>query len=264
MWRKIGKFLFAVYYFPVFFLITMIVGWAGRIIGLFSLEAGRYWSLKVWGWAVLSCAFVRVKTAGLENLPPASQGGAIIYANHQAYTDIPALAVASPRPLAFVAKKDLLKIPFLGGQVAQMHYPIARGNYQETQALLLKGLDNIKKGGLMAIFPEGTRNRTDRTLLPFKKGAFIMARESGAPLVPVAISGTSRVWPAGDWAPLWGTLTLTFGPPLYPEPGENLAALTKRARGALLTMRGGLKPSDLNPAPLKPKPSGPISGETSA
>jgi 1-acyl-sn-glycerol-3-phosphate acyltransferase len=93
----------------------------------------------------------------------------------------------------------------------------------------------LARGEVLSIFPEGTRRHKDKegSLLPFKKGAFILARQTGVPAVPVAVKNTGDLWPVGSLGPRSGLVRVRIGPPLASIPGEKLGAFTARAQEAL-------------------------------
>jgi 1-acyl-sn-glycerol-3-phosphate acyltransferase len=94
----------------------------------------------------------------------------------------------------------------------------------------------------MAIFPEGTRNKTEDPILPFKKGAFILAKHTGVPLVPLAILNTGALWPSGSFLPRPGRVKVAIGEPIAVGPRESLASVAERAgqilAGLYLELRG--------------------------
>nr|WP_307437584.1 lysophospholipid acyltransferase family protein [Labrys monachus] len=98
----------------------------------------------------------------------------------------------------------------------------------------------IEAGSSLILFPEGTRNTTDRPLLPFKSGLYWLAkRRPGVDLVPVWIDNLNRVMPKGEFLPVPFLCTVTFGTPLRFEPGEDRQAFLDRSQEALLALRPG-------------------------
>jgi 1-acyl-sn-glycerol-3-phosphate acyltransferase len=90
----------------------------------------------------------------------------------------------------------------------------------------------LEQGSCLVIFPEGTRSR-DGSLLPFKKGPFFLAMESGAPVVPVSIVGTTRLLPKGSVSLKNGTITITFHAPLHPSTYASKEDLMEAVRRAI-------------------------------
>jgi hypothetical protein len=89
----------------------------------------------------------------------------------------------------------------------------------------------------MAIFPEGTRNNAeDPPILPFKKGAFILAKHTGAPLIPLAIYDAGRLWPSGSYLPRPGRILVAIGQPLKVSSRDPLATVAQRAGETLTSL----------------------------
>jgi len=227
------NFFYVLYYVPLLTFLTVILGSASVVLSYFSTRAARYLTNRLWGYAVLLPAGIRLKTVGLENLP-ASGRGFIIFANHSSLTDIPTVALATKLPVSWVAKASLGKIPFFGWALARVHMLVDRGGGPESARKMVEEAETrLRNGEILSIFPEGTRNRSTEALLPFKKGTFILAKHTGAPMVPVAIKNAGRLWPADKFWPEPGEIRVKIGQPLTPASGERLGDLTLRAQAAL-------------------------------
>lgn len=120
----------------------------------------------------------------------------IYISNHQSFLDIPSIIHAVKAPLYFVAKKELKKLPFLGWyiSISGMIF-IDRSNRNKAIESMRKAGEMIRNGKSVLTFPEGTRTKTG-DLLPFKKGAFVMAISAKTPIVPIVIKGTGKIFPA--------------------------------------------------------------------
>ena len=213
--------------------LTIVLGSVSVILSFFSPRAARYATNTLWGHLALDPGGLRLSSLGLDNLPDSS-GGFIIYANHSSMADIPTVALSTGRPVTWVAKASLGRIPFFGWALARVHMLVDRGGGAESARKMVGEAEaRLARGEILSIFPEGTRNRGAELLLPFKKGAFILAKHTGAPIVPLAIKNAGRLWPAGKFWPRPGTIRVKIGQPLTPEPGEKLGALTLRAQRAL-------------------------------
>ena len=225
--------LYLVWYLPILTFLTICVALTCLAAGLFSLRLARYVSNVVWGRLVLTPGGFRLRVYGREHLPP-GPGGFILFANHNSLLDIPAVTLAARRPLCWVAKADLSRVPFFGWALARVHLLVDRaGGTETTRRLMEEAAARLARGEVLTIFPEGTRRRGPEPLLPFKKGAFIMAKHTGARLVPVALKGAGELWPPGRLTPRPGLIRVRFGPPLAEAPAEKTAALADRARAAL-------------------------------
>ena len=100
-----------------------------------------------------------------------------------------------PNLTGFVAKKDFGKVPFLSTWMKFVHCLfLDRDNIREGLKTILEGVELIKSGVSMTIFPEGTRNRTENNLLPFKEGSFKLAEKSGCKIIPMVQNNTEACW----------------------------------------------------------------------
>lgn len=152
---------------------------------------------------------------GVENLP--QEGTALYVANHQSYMDIPAVMAVLERPLGFVVKDDLAKIPFFDQWLVQMQcVPIVRGEARKALEAILKAAKILKSGHDMVLYPEGTRSK-DGTLLPFKAGSLKAAQRGNAMIVPMAIDGACDVMPRGSFIIYPKKITVTVFPPISAE-----------------------------------------------
>ncbi len=127
----------------------------------------------------------RLRVTGREKLP--QSGSVILAANHVSYFDPPVVAVASPRRLTFLAKKELFAYPPFGRYLRAVGaYPLDRS--QGDTAAVRYAVTKLREGNALLIFPEGSRNIDGKA--EAKNGVALLARLSGAPIVPVGIVGT--------------------------------------------------------------------------
>ena len=146
------------------------------------------------GWAIAIIFFVGCNAVvrGRENIP--KKGGICFVGNHCGFFDIALLLAYCGRPFGFVAKKELLFVPFLNAWIYMLGgLFIDRLNVRKAIRTINKGVARIKKGGGMVIFPEGHRSK-GRGLLPFHAGSLKLATQAGAVIVPVAIKGSYDVF----------------------------------------------------------------------
>jgi 1-acyl-sn-glycerol-3-phosphate acyltransferase len=145
-----------------------------------------------WGRSVILLIGCKVTAAGRENIP--HTGGVCFVCNHNSYFDIPLLLGYSGRVLGFIAKKELLFIPFISLWIFMLGgLFIDRKNPRKGLQTINKGIARIKAGGGMLIFPEGHRSQ-GQGLLPFHPGSLKLATQSEAVIVPVAIKGSYDVF----------------------------------------------------------------------
>ena len=134
--------------------------------------------------------YFRMHVSGVEHVPEA--GAAIIAPNHKSFLDPFFIAVRIPRQLRFMAKTELIEAPYGGLLVRLGAFPVRRG--QSDSDALETAREILRQGGLLALFPEGTRVRDPDQLGNPRRGAGRLALDSGAPLVPCAITGTERLF----------------------------------------------------------------------
>jgi len=158
-----------------------------KIGSLLVYHIVRGWSLIL--IKVLGCA---VTVSGKEKIP--RKGGVCFVSNHDGYFDIALLLAYCGRPFGFIAKKELLFLPFINIWIFMLGgLFIDRKNIKSAVKTINNGVKRIKTGGGMIIFPEGHRAK-GRGLLPFHPGSLKLATQAGAPIVPVAIEGTYKVF----------------------------------------------------------------------
>lgn len=137
-------------------------------------------------------AGLRTRVEGLENIP---QGTCLFVANHTSNADAPAIVGSIPRRIAILAKKSLFAIPIVGTAFRLAQFvPVDRANPERAVESIDVAVERMKRGVSFLIYPEGTRSQNGR-LLPFRRGAFVLAIKAGVPVVPVACSGAHRVLP---------------------------------------------------------------------
>ena len=160
--------------------------------------------------------FFRMRVEGLENLP--REGGALICANHQSYLDILVIGAAVPRHVTFVARDTLADWAWLAFVMRRCGAILIRRGTSDRAAIRAMS-ESLKAGGIVAIYPEGTRSLDGHTAT-FKGGAVMAARIAGVKLVPAGIRGAHQAWPKGRFFPLPRKIGVRFGPPIDPA-GED-------------------------------------------
>jgi 1-acyl-sn-glycerol-3-phosphate acyltransferase len=185
---------------------------AGRVFRGPAPERVMGW----WGRAFVRLGGFRVRVEGMERLPP---GGAVLVANHQSVVDIPLLLSAFRRPVKFLAKRELGEIPLFGKAMAAAgNLFVDREDPRDAVQMLREAAARVRCGGLIAVFPEGTRS-ADGSIGEFKPGAFYLAQRSGAPVVPVYIDGGNRALPKGTFRFRPADLLVRVLPPLTAAEG---------------------------------------------
>jgi len=152
-------------------------------------------------------SLARFQVEGTENVPKA--GPLIVVSNHLSRTDPPIIGSAIPRRIAFMAKEELFRSPFMAAMLKGFGaFPVRK---QEADRTALRRAYSVLENGLaLGVFPEGTRSK-DAVLQPGMLGAALIAMRTGAPVLPVAIYGTERLRGTGFlWRP---AITLHIGQP---------------------------------------------------
>jgi 1-acyl-sn-glycerol-3-phosphate acyltransferase len=194
-----------------------------------------------WGPLNLKMGFSSLTIEGREHLPPAG-APFVAMMNHQSMIDIIVAWMVLPTGPRFVAKKVLLYVPVVGVFMWVMGMvPIDRSNRHAAIAALRKAQDVIKRGRILAVFPEGTRTKDGR-VLPFKKGVFVVAQKANAPIVPIALEGCATLVPRTGWKPRPSQLRVKIGAPIDARgvPRDELMARVRTAIIDLNVGAGGL------------------------
>ena len=165
------------------------------------------------GWArsVIKATGCTVTVTGRENIP--RTGGVCFVGNHDGYFDIVLMLAYCGRPIGFIAKKELIFLPVFNAWIFLVGgLYIDRSDIRKASHTINKGVQRIKSGGGMIIFPEGHRSK-GRGLLPFHPGSLKLATMAEAPIVPVALTGSYNVFEKTGRV-LKTSATITFCPPI--------------------------------------------------
>ncbi len=174
---------------------------------------------------VIARAYFRISEVGPENIP--LTGPAIVASNHASNLDPPLAAVTCHRELHFLAKEELFRVPLFSRLIWALNArPINRGGVDRKA--LRECADILKAGGVLVIFPEGTRTR-DGNLQEAKPGAAMIAAQAGVPIVPAYIDGSFAAMPRKGGFPRPARVTVYYGKPFLPEEAGGDPA-DKRAR----------------------------------
>jgi cytidylate kinase len=182
---------------------------------------------------VLFRSLFRVSVVGAEHVP--SSGAVLIAGNHTGFLDGPLAYAFSPRPATFIAKSELFIGPLARALGWLGQIPVHRG--RPDRSALRLGLSVLRTGGALGVFPEGTRGAGQ--LATVSDGVAYLALRSGAPVVPLAVIGTSEAMPKGAKLPRWrAPVGLVFGPAFIVEvEGDPRARRTVRAAGEQIRLQ---------------------------
>ena len=190
------------------------------------------WRMLHWPVYYFCCSWIRVRIQGQEHIDH-SQGGLFLI-NHQTFLDPLLVAVKLTRPVSFLARDNLFRIPILGWVLRNTHViPISREAARGGSIRV--ATEQLEVGFLVGIFPEGTRSADD-DVHRFRPGFIAIVRRTNQPIYPVGIAGVNRIMPRGAWFIRPGRVQVVFGPPLTADEvgqfqtGSDDATLCELAR----------------------------------
>lgn len=202
-------FLFLVFSIPV-----LVAEW---IIGKRNPSLKDRSSKAIVGWGFRCITFLagtKVIVKGRENIP--QDCAALFVGNHRSYFDIVLTYAYFPGITGYVAKKEMTRYPLLSNWMRNIHCLfLDRDNIKEGLKTILKGVEEVKKGISLCIFPEGTRNRVNDTFLPFREGSFKIAEKGGVPVIPMTILNSADIFEDHMPRIKRTTVVIEFEPPIY-------------------------------------------------
>jgi 1-acyl-sn-glycerol-3-phosphate acyltransferase len=220
----------------VFVTIVVLAVPAALVLIPFTLISGNVGPLYAAGsWitrVTMRVAGIHVVLEGREHIPA---GRACIFmANHVSNLDAPALISNLPSRTVVFLKRPLMKLPIVGYAFKLANFiPVGRTGSAETAQEAVADAERALASGLhITSFVEGGRS-LDGRMRPFKKGAFYLAKDSGAPCVPVSIYGTEKIIPWGSNRIHPGTAHIVFHPPIDPANYATRDDLSEAVRAAI-------------------------------
>jgi len=175
-------------------------------------------------WVLKYLCNINYRVEGLDNIPDEA---CIIFSKHQSALETMMVQRIFP-PLTFVVKQELLWLPFFGWGLRSID-PIAIDRKSGRKAIgqvVDQGIERLKRGIWIVIFPEGTRSKPG-TKLPYKKGGAILASKSGHKVIPVAHTA-GEFWPKGFFSRQTGTIVMSIGPAIETK-GKKTEEIMKEA-----------------------------------
>ena len=179
--------------FIIFSIPMLFIEW---VLSKINRRAADLSSLRIVQWAfrvIIFLSGVKLTVIGEEHVP---KDVPVLYVpNHQSYFDIILTYARCPRLTGYVAKDVMAKVPILSHWMKRLYCLfLNRSDIKEGLKTILKGIEQIKGGVSMCIFPEGTRNKHPEAMMPFKEGSLKMAEKTGCPIIPVAISNSADIF----------------------------------------------------------------------
>src|SRR5215470_6897811 len=217
---------------PLIFLYTGIMGSISVASSIIDARGRMQQACaRIWARLILRTSGIRVRLTGLENIQPGTPY--VLCVNHQSHMDIPIILAELPFQFRFTPKKQLFRYPFLGWHLRRSgHVANDRENPHAAVKSLREAADAIRRGTPVLIFPEGGTSR-DGNINPFKRGAFMLAAESGAAVVPVTIRGSRAVLAPKTYHVRSGVVEVIIGRPILTQ-GLSSTELGNRVREAIV------------------------------
>ena len=206
---------------------VLLIEW---IIGKFNRKFKDYSSLRLVQGAfklIMFAAGTKLTVIGEENVP---KDRAVLYVgNHRSYFDVVMTYARCPRLTGYIAKVEMLRYPLLRDWMKALYCLfLDRDDIKAGLKTILQGIEYIKNGISICIFPEGTRNHSD-TMMPFKEGSLKMAEKTGCPIIPMAITNSAEIFENHIPFVRRCNVILEYGEPIM--PGE-LSKEEKKFLGA--------------------------------
>lgn len=232
--------LLRIIYSLYFYLLAAIYFILGISIILFSLPFSKsktklfQTAAHLWARALTFSSGVRIKVSGIENIPKAKP--LMLVSNHQGVPDILLLLAYLPIPFRFIIKMELFKIPLFGWYLKRAGYlSVDRKSLINAHRMVEKMVEISKTGESILIFPEGTRTKSGE-IAKFKRGSLVAALKSGAPVIPIAISGSFDILPRGTWIINPQPVRLSVGKPIYIKSEAEYSNKLEEVRKAIAKM----------------------------
>ena len=243
------RFLYRIYQWliaaPIFIAATFITA----VITLIGCALGRsdfwgYWPAHYWSRFCCAIALVRVKVVGRENID--KKTSYVFTANHQGAFDIWSVYGYLNHNFIWMMKKELESIFMVGWACRKAgHVYVDDQNIANIRHTIEEAEQKLRGGRSMVIFPEGSRS-WDGKMIPFKRGAFMLAAEFRLPVVPITIDGSFKAMPRFSYNICPTTITLTIHKPIFPgERGFNTKKLMAECHDAI---ESALPESDKGPS----------------
>jgi len=178
----------------------------------------------------LFIALFRIRVYGREHIPA---GGALLASNHQSYLDPVAIGLGLHREVSFMARDDLFDRPLFGSLIRSLNaFPVRKKSADRNA--IREAVRRISEGGLVLVFPEGTRNDSGN-LMQLQGGLAVVAKKARCPIVPVAVHGARDAWPKRFLIFHFWPVKVAFGPPIDPSGSiEEITQKTETGIGHLI------------------------------
>lgn len=191
---------------------------------------------KKWSKTFMALTGSQIEVVGLHHIP---EGPVLFASNHEGNFDIPVLIGAIEKPFGFISKIEVKKVPVLSNWMEAINCVfIDRKNREKAAGSIMSGVELLKKGNSLVIFPEGTRSKGGPVGL-FKAGGFRLAKDSGVPIVPISIQGTADVFEKNGRLVKPAKIKVIISPPVYSRQykDKELISLAEEIRNIIIQSR---------------------------
>ncbi len=191
---------------------------------------------KKWSKTFMALTGSQVEVIGLHHIP---EGPVLFASNHEGNFDIPVLIKSIEKPFGFISKIEVKKVPVLSSWMEAIDCVfIDRKNRDKAAGSIMSGVELLKKGNSLVIFPEGTRSKGGPVGL-FRAGGFRLAKDSGVPIVPISIQGTADVFEKNGRLVKPAKIRVIISPPVYSRQykDKELVSLAEEIRDIIIQSR---------------------------
>ncbi len=227
IFKNLLQYFYSLAFVSTMFISSVYLSIIGTLLFLFPFNI-RYRFINFYSvlnlWVLKYLCNINYRVEGLDNIPDEA---CIIFSKHQSALETMMVQRIFP-PLTFVVKQELLWLPFFGWGLRSID-PIAIDRKSGRKAIgqvVDQGIERLKRGIWIVIFPEGTRSKPG-TKLPYKKGGAILASKSGHKVIPVAHTA-GEFWPKGFFSRQTGTIVMSIGPAIETK-GKKTEEIMKEA-----------------------------------
>nr|WP_192351253.1 lysophospholipid acyltransferase family protein [Algoriphagus sp. Y33] len=235
---KIVHVLFTLYSIVLFFILLLILGLFIVIPVSISPAGGKlsFLFIRIWARIWSFGSGIRYEFHGRE-LIDRKQSYIYIF-NHRSFLDAAIIPLAIPQQVRALGKKELSKIPFFGWVVGKVAIWVDRTDAESRRKSIARLVTYLNQGISTVVAPEGTRNDTEATLLPFKFGAFRLSVETGIPILPIAVIGANKIMKKGSLLISPGKVKIYYSKPINPPAPSDTTAneLSEKCRSRLEAM----------------------------
>jgi 1-acyl-sn-glycerol-3-phosphate acyltransferase len=229
---KFFQWIYTLYSGLIFILLMLVFG-LFIVLPLLISDRGDKISfvfIRLWAgiWAALSG--IRFEVHGLEHIDKSTSY--IYIFNHRSFVDAPMIPLCIPQEIRAIGKKELSKIPVFGTIVGKLAVWVDRRDTESRRLSVDRLIVFLKKGISIVVAPEGTRNNTKNTLLPFQGGAFRLAIETRIPILPMAVIGADRIMKRGSILLRPGKVRVYFSKAMMPPENSETAVKNFTEKGS--------------------------------